>query len=233
MSLSSTAVSITAKEMKGIRWASDSDHTKDFGEQAMGFYQWNVNLFYRFPEFHLNFEDETEWEKPYDLSDTATMSIQIIDSAEAVYTAATVSFLYREKKWGRVKKDKDGKVIEYMWNYLFENQITGLSHGAEKFGTFNGVKYTVDCKTKKKKIKLTRVAPIKSASVLWFRSVPSKNNVNPSYSTSFSVREVFHFGQMKGAEDAAAAEEPPVETPVETPVDTPGSNEPEQPPADE
>jgi hypothetical protein len=234
MSWSSTAVSIPAKDMKAIRWADDTDHTKDFGKQPMGFYQWNVNLFYRFPEFHLNYEDETKWEKPYDISDTATMTIQIINSEEAVYTSATVSFLYHEKKWGRVKKNKDGEVIEYMWNYLYENQITGLSHGAEKFGTFNGVKYTVDCKTKKKKLKLTRLAPIKSVSVLWFRAVPSKNMVNASYSTSFSVREVFHFGQMKGAEDAAAAEEPPEETPPEeTPPDTPGSNEPEKPPANE
>ena len=93
MSLSSTAVSIPVKEMKGIRWASASDHTKDFGKQPMGFYQWNVNLFYSFPEFHLNFEDETKFDKPYDLSDTATMTIQIINSEEAVYTSATVSFL--------------------------------------------------------------------------------------------------------------------------------------------
>jgi len=207
MSFSSLGVSIPEKKFSEIAWADSGDHTKIVGNQAMGFYQWNVNLFFAFPTLILSYGDEVDYEKPYNITDTGTITLQVIDSNEAVYTSASTSFTYKERKWGKVKKDKDGNKT-YEWNYEYETQITALSFGAEKFTTFNGIKLIVDCKAKKKQQKETRVASIKSASVLWFRAVPTKNMADLAYSTDFTTREVFHFGKFndKASEDQAAAE---------------------------
>jgi len=196
MSFSSMSVNIESQNFSGTGWADANDHTKTVGLQAMGFYQWNVNLFYSFPDLMLSYSEEVDYEKPYDITDTGTMTLQVIDGGGLVYTTASISFLYREKKYGKVKKDQNGIKI-YEWNYLYNTQFTGLSFGAEKFATFNGIRLIIDCKAKKKEQKATRLNPIRGASVLWFRAVPSKNMANLAYSTDFTTREVFHFGQLK------------------------------------